>query len=251
MNNRSRRRSSTRSEKRRPEQEADILERIPIGNTIDDILPHPRLSGRYRVIAAGAPIAIVSATMVGELSLAPGRVLDEGLSHALANESLILAAYDKAVALLAVRNRGTVELQRRLERAGYEAGAVAKAVSRLAEQGFLDDEQLSLQVARARLASGHAGSRRVEQELARMGVARDVAQAAVTSVAEDEGIDEGESALALARRRAGSLRGLEPEVARRRLYGFLARRGFDSAHVMAAVKAALAELEISDEDDER
>src|SRR5690606_41778231 len=98
MNNRSRRRSSTRSEKRRPEQEADILERIPIGNTIDDILPHPRLSGRYRVIAAGAPIAIASATLVGELSLPPGRVLDASLSHGPANESPRLRADGKACA---------------------------------------------------------------------------------------------------------------------------------------------------------
>src|SRR5690606_31058760 len=115
----------------------------------------------------------------------------------------------------------------------YETTAVEQAIARLTEQGFLDDERLSRQVARVKLGSGNAGRRRVEQELLRIGVDRETARAAVSEVVEEEDIQEGDSALALARRRAGALRGLAPDVARRRLFGFLARRGFESADAAA------------------
>jgi regulatory protein len=238
------------SRKRLPAQEQDLLEQMPAGAKIEDIVAHPRISGRYQVIAGGEPVALVSASLVSELSLSVGRVLDETLCRSLARESVALAAYDKGVALLAVRARGTVELQRRLQRNGYESAAVEQAIERLSEQGFLDDERLSRQVARVKLGSGNAGRRRVEQELLRIGVDREVARTAVAEVVEEEAIEEGESALALARRRAGTMRGLAPEVARRRLSGFLARRGFESADAAAAVNSVLAELGAEEGHDE-
>ena len=50
---------------------------------------------------------------------------------------------------------------------------------------------------------------------------------------------ELEGALALARRRARSLAGLEPHVARRRLAGVLARRGYSPSIVSTALAEAL------------
>jgi regulatory protein len=79
----------------------------------------------------------------------------------------------------------------------------------------------------------------VEQELRRKGVAADVANEAVSQALADVGMDEEEAALEVARKRARSLRSLEPAVARRRLYAFLARRGFDSNLVARVVRAAL------------
>ncbi len=248
MTNKRGRKSGSR--KRMPAQEEDLLQRMLPGATIEDIVAHPRITGRYQVIAGGEPVALVSASLVSELSLSVGRVLDEALRRSLARESAALAAYDKGVALLAVRARGTVELRRRLQRNGYESEAVEQAIARLSAQGFLDDERLSRQVARVKLGSGNAGRRRVEQELLRIGVDREVARTAVAEVVEEEAIEEGESALALARRRAGSMRGLAPDVARRRLYGYLARRGFESADAAAAVNSVLAGLGAEEEGDE-
>lgn len=217
---------------------ADI-EALPLGAPITALVEHPRRPGRYEVVVGDRTAALVSARVIADLGIAVGRLLDAPLRAALARESAALAAYDKGIALLAVRARAARELERRLAREGFAAAAIAEAIARLTSEGYLDDERLSRQVARARLGGGRAGRRRVEQELARLGVDRDVARAAVAETAEEEAHDERAAAVALARRRVGALRGLAPEVARRRLFAYLARRGFESADAAEAVRIAL------------
>lgn len=210
--------------------------------TVSAIVEHHRQRGRYRVMVGDMQLALVSAGLIAELSLGAGRVLDGAVQAALARESAILAAYDKGIALLAVRARATRELELRLLRAGFEKPSVEVAVARLVADGFLDDERFSLLVSRTRLGGGRVARRRVEQELARLGVDRATAREAVERVAEEESIDEGQAALALARRRSPSLRGVPVDAARRRLFGYLVRRGFESAVASAAVAVALREL---------
>lgn len=246
MNDRPGRRPRGRRVDRAVTEEPDALASIPAGSRISAIVEHPRRQGRYRVVVDEQPVALVSASLIGSLALAVGREIDEPLRAALGRENAALAAYDRGISLLAVRARAAVELERRLQRLGFDARAVQQAIERLTEEGYLDDDHLSRQFARARLGSGSSGRRRVEQELARLGVEREVARAAVAETAAEESVDERESALALARRRALTMRDLAPEVARRRLFGYLARRGFESSDASAAVSTALREL--SDEE---
>jgi regulatory protein len=63
--------------------------------------------------------------------------------------------------------------------------------------------------------------------LARKGIERGVADAAVARVVEDERIDPVVAAQRVAKRKLASLEGLDPRLARQRLYAYLARRGYD------------------------
>ncbi len=157
------------------------------------------------------------------------------------------SAFERATRLLTVRSRSEAELRRRLTQAGHAADEIEACIERLRVAGFVDDEQYARQVARSRLTSGGRYARRVRQELQSRGVARDVIAEAVAEVVADEGVDERASALALARRRAVALRGLDPQVARRRLYGFLARKGFAPDAIGAAVRQALGAAALDDE----
>jgi regulatory protein len=143
--------------------------------------------------------------------------------------------------MLAARPRSERDLRGRLARAGFSHDEVDAAVARLKAAGFLDDATFARQVARHRLVDGRQSARRVRQELARRGVARDVADDALTEVVEDEAVDESESARQLAVRRARHLAGLDPVVATRRLGAFLARRGFSPDVVRDATRWALRE----------
>lgn len=209
---------------------------------VSAIVEHHRQRGRYRVMVGDEQLALVSARLVAELSLRVGGVLDAPAQAVLARESAVLAAYDKGIALLAVRARASRELERKLLRAGFEKPSVDSALERLAADGHLDDERFSLLLSRTRLGGGKVARRRVEQELGRLGVDREVARDAVERVASEEEFNEGDAALALARRRASSLRGVSADAARRRLFGYLVRRGFESSHASAAVAAALDEI---------
>lgn len=149
------------------------------------------------------------------------------------------AVYDRALALLAGRSYGRVELSRRLVRHGYPAPDVDAAVERLVAAGLLDDAAYARQLARSKLVDRGQSGRRVRRELSARGIADTVAAAALAEVAEDEGVDEAATAARLARRRVGALVGLPVPTQRRRLFGFLARRGYDPDVARRAVSLAL------------
>jgi regulatory protein len=69
-------------------------------------------------------------------------------------------------------------------------------------------------------------------------VHRTLADQAIAEVFADHGIDESEQAREAAARKLRTLSKLEPQVAKRRLYGFLARKGFGAE----AIRAGLALL---------
>ena len=68
------------------------------------------------------------------------------------------------------------------------------------------------------------------------GIDRAIADAAISEVIVDENIDERAMVEAAAVKKLRPLEKLEPDVRRRRLYGFLARKGFAADLVRAAVK---------------
>ncbi|HEX3866840.1 MAG TPA: RecX family transcriptional regulator, partial [Gemmatimonadaceae bacterium] len=75
-----------------------------------------------------------------------------------------------------------------------------------------------------------------KQELTRHGIAGDVADRAIADVVEDESIDESMSIDLVARKKLRLLGAAEPAVKRRRLYAFLARRGFNADDIQGAIR---------------
>lgn len=201
------------------------------------LVPSRRREGRYEVEVDGVAAATVSVDAVAAMRLAVGRVLDGGEVARLAEEGAVVAALDRGLDLLAFRDRSAVELRRALVRKGVEAGHAAAAVERLRDAGLLDDGRYARALARSRAMNAGASRRRVEQELARRGVAREVADEAIAEVWAEEGVDQSAAAIALARKRAPSLARLDAVSRRRRLYGFLARRGYDAGEIRAALDA--------------
>ena len=200
-----------------------------------------RREGRYVVHPDGEPGTTVSVEAIGRLRLAVGRALGEADTDLLREEGEVLAAYDRALDLLAFRPRSATELRRRLVQKGVEAPRAEAAVARLVEQGVVDDRAYAVAVARSKALGAGASRRRVGQELARRGVDREVADAAVEEVWREEEVDQTEAVERLARKRLTALRGLDAPTRRRRLYAFLARRGYDADEIRRAMDAVLGE----------
>jgi regulatory protein len=137
------------------------------------------------------------------------------------------STYDRALDLLETRARSVVELRRALIKKGEPAADVDAAIERLRGAGLLDDASYARQLARSK-AMGPGQSRRcIAQELARRGVARDLGDKAIAEVFEDEGVDESANIDRVARKKMKTLAKLDALTQRRRLYAFLARRGYD------------------------
>lgn len=147
---------------------------------------------------------------------------------------------EAALRLLAHRPRTEAELRQRLTRKGFDAGAADACIVELRERGLLDDAAFAEMFTRDRVRLNPRGRRRVLQELRGRGVEAEVAVTAMEGVLREEAVDE----VALAREAARRWRprgGEEPPRARRRLTGYLARRGFGSETVRAVVEELLGE----------
>jgi regulatory protein len=197
-------------------------------------------SGARFLLTVGEVDGKVSAEMIGDFKLTVGRVLSEREAADLTVVAHRLQVFDQAVNLLSIKARSVRELTLALRRRGATEPEAKQAIARMVELRLLDDAEYARAVAQSRVASGRMSKRRVQQELARRGVAPDLARSAIGEVIEEAGgIDEHDAALALAQKRMRSLGGLDAPTARRRLYAFLARRGYDSVVVKKVVAAVV------------
>lgn len=164
-------------------------------------------------------------------------------------------ARDAALELLSHRPRSVAEMRRRLGRKGFEATAVEEVVRWLLDRGYLDDRAFARQFLRERLRRRPRGPFALVQELRERGLDRSLATAMVETVMEEEGVDEeamADSAAArwLARQGpqvrtllAAADRTEEATAARRRLYGYLERRGFRRGVARRVLERVEAELD--------
>jgi regulatory protein len=203
---------------------------------ITAITPTPRHPGRFELLVDGKAIATLSLDAIERLRLVVGGST-AGLEERIAHEAAALKTYDRALNMLAFRGRASKELARSLVRKGEPKELVDRAIERLTEQGLLDDSAFAESFTRATVLGAQQSRRRVQQDLARKGVAREVTDAAIATVFEEEQVDQREIVEQAARKKLVSLRKLEPVVRRRRLYAVLARRGYDADDIRAAMDA--------------
>ncbi|MDQ8145333.1 MAG: regulatory protein RecX [Gemmatimonadota bacterium] len=146
----------------------------------------------------------------------------------------------RAVDALARRAYARVELGQHLLRKGFTEPVVTEALARLADRGYLDDLAYARGFVHSRMTGRAFGPRRVRTELARRGVAPALVDQVLAERAADAESAPEDGALVAGRRRMGALRGLAPDVARRRLVGWLVRRGFGMGESMRAARQLLA-----------
>jgi regulatory protein len=144
-----------------------------------------------------------------------------------------------ALDILARREHARRELARRLRRRGFSREAIDAELNRLEGAGLVSDERYARLFVRDRLAVNPQGRRRILGGLRAKGIGSDLAAAAIDEVYEERGISETEAAERLARKRLSLMRDDDPVARRRRLAGYLARRGFAPEAVAAALRAAL------------
>lgn len=201
--------------------------------------PAARRPGRWELAVDGHVVGIVSIDAVERLAVRVGLTLDDKLAARLNEAIAEVAAYDRALGMLAARSRSSRDLRQRLLRAGIAAVHADAAIAKLQEAGFVDDAMYARQVARSRVAVRGDSRRRVAQALAQAGVSRTTADEAVSEVFEEEAVDEVALVEQAARKRLRTLGALDPAVRRRRLFGYLARRGHDGAVIRTVVDELL------------
>ena len=169
------------------------------------------------------------------LSLQIGAELAPPLLDRLRELADVEAAERAALRALARRGHARLDLERRLVKKQHPPAAVAAALERLTMRGLLDDRRFAEQYAALRATRGK-GPARLLSDLQAQGVERRTAEQAVRRALEEEGIDPGLEARAVAAKRARHLAGLPVPVRKRRLLAFLIRRGYAGAQLKELVE---------------
>jgi regulatory protein len=145
--------------------------------------------------------------------------------------------YNYALNLLGARPYSTGALRKKLIQKQYPAADADDAIRRLVDNGLLDDAKYAEQYARSRILSTGASKRRLQQDLYRKGIKGDLATNAIANVIDTEEIDTAAVLERVARRKLATMGALEPLVLRRRLFAFLARRGYDVDEIKRVVSS--------------
>lgn len=152
------------------------------------------------------------------------------------------STYERALSLLEHRARSVAELRRKLIEKGAPRSEIEEVLARLLDQKLLDDTDFARQFARGKITGAGASRFRIIQELRRKGVAGSIAERALDDLGEEEGIDPNASIQRVAEKKWKSLAKLDDSTRRRRLYAFLARRGFSPDEIRKAMMNVGAEV---------
>jgi regulatory protein len=213
---------------------------------ITALKPQQKRRQRLAVFVDGEFFAGIDRETAVQLRLKVGDAVEPGdLSKILEREEEIRAR-EKCLRWLEARSRTRRELEDRLRRLDVSPEIAGRVLDRLEETGLLNDAALAKSLAQDRLRGGGVGKRRVRSELIKRGVDRDTVESILKTAGENGEVpgrvrDEAQACLALARRKAAAYRRLPAETGRRRLMGFLARRGFGLEDIYRAVDQVLPE----------
>lgn len=191
--------------------------------TITRLVRQAHDASRISIFVDGEFAFGISAALAAELGLAAGKELSDADLKRIDATSTVEREYERVLKLLTARAHARAELLRKLEARGVDAVVARQAVARAEADGYVDDDRFARDFARqGRDLKGWAPAR-ARLELRRRGVDPDTIDGALAAVYSEA--DLLEIAVRLARLRARRISG-ERESRRRRLAGFLARRGF-------------------------
>jgi len=142
------------------------------------------------------------------------------------------------VSLHALSRRGvsSAEMTTLLRSRDLDEEVVLGEVARLEGVGLLNDRELAENLVRSKQERKGLGRGAVTSELRQRGLDASVVEEALADIDDD---DEQSRADEWARKRVGSLRGLDHATAERRLNGYLMRRGYRSDVVRRAIEKVL------------
>jgi regulatory protein len=139
------------------------------------------------------------------------------------------------------RARSRADLATKLAQKDVPEEIAHRLLDRFEEVGLVDDAAFARQWVEQRQSGRGLARRALAQELRRKGIDDEVAREALDELDPD---DEVEAARVLVRRKLRSVRGLDQQVAVRRLTGMLARKGHSGGVAFRVVREELGAAEV-------
>lgn len=170
-----------------------------------------------------------------------GKVLDEVLIQELQSADEVEVAYQKALNFLSFRSRSQDEVIKNLSKHGFSEGVIADVLSRLERQKLVDDFSFAQTWVENRSEFRPRGRRALRMELRQKGIANELIEEALKD------IDEKALAYQAATMQTRKYNRLDWDDYRKKMIGFLARRGFNYGTAAEVVGEIWAENRVDQE----
>ncbi len=149
-------------------------------------------------------------------------------------EKELARARNAAYRCLTYRPRSSAEIEAKLRDKGFDEAVIHNTLSGLIRLGYLDDEKFARLWSESRVRLRAFGRRRIDRELREKGIDPSIVREALDGVfTAGQEIDIAEKAAA---RKAKGMQFLDRETRRRRLAGFLERKGFPYEVIRVVLK---------------
>lgn len=216
---------------------------------ITSIQAVPELPSHQRLFLNGTPFVVIHTSLVEKFGLRIGLEIEAEIIEKLIAADEVMRAKNYALRLLRdAKDHVTMdvdgsedprpagkpkiytknEMEQRLARAGFSTKAIETTIEELIHSGHIRDRKYAENWIVRRQKSNPRGKTLLKNELINKGIDRETVEHVLANV---EAEDETTAALQIAQKRVKQYKRLPIHVAKRRLHGFLARRGFGSETV--------------------
>ncbi|MDE0482454.1 MAG: regulatory protein RecX [Candidatus Poribacteria bacterium] len=203
---------------------------------ITDIQPHNKFPSHHQLFLDKKPFVIIPSKLVENLGLRVGLEIESQTIEKLIAADEAMRAKNFALNILRENIYSKTQMTQQLEREGFKEQTVETIIIELINSGHIRDRLFAEKWIQRRQKSNPRGRTVLKQELIEKGVDPKTAEQVLAEVKVE---DEKKLALQIAQKRAKQYKRLPIHVAKRRLHGFLARRGFESETIMQVIEKVL------------
>ena len=151
-------------------------------------------------------------------------------------ENEIDSAKDTAFRFLSYRSRSVLEVKRKLQEKEFSPHTITATLSRLMELGYLNDQEYAVTVARSSIENKQWGPIRIHDALVKKGIEKDIIDNTLEELTKEYDLTRV-ARLAFDSKFSITPVQLAEEKTRRRVIGYLKRKGFSWNTIMAVIKS--------------
>lgn len=191
----------------------------------------PVTKQKFQIEIDGQPAFVLYKGELFHYHLEQDREIEECIYTEIVDEILTKRAKLRAMHLLQKMDRTKWELERKLQESGYPQVVVKRALEYVESFHYIDDKRYAAMYIQSQKTK--KGKARIKMELMRKGISAELI-AEVFSETENE-IDTREAICSLIEKKCSYSEEMD-EKEKRRLYGFLLRRGFSSSDILSVFR---------------
>jgi regulatory protein len=157
-------------------------------------------------------------------------------------KDLLDKARSYALKLLSYRARSEKELGERLMKKGIAEPEVSATICYLKDRGLVDDLVLAEAIEREAVSAKMLSRMGTRRYMLRRGIAPDI----IDAVLQKDAYSDIDTARRLVTKKMRVLHAYPPETGKRRLYGFLSRRGYSSETITKVLNEMIDKKEVNE-----